>query len=44
MAFLSTCFFLTVFVVLVVMNRKAAKEAESEASATGSPDTPRHTA
>ena len=40
MAFLSTCFFLTVFIVLVVMNRKAAKDAEAEASAS-STDTSR---
>jgi hypothetical protein len=42
MAFLSTCFFATVFVLLVVMNRKAAKD-EAEGSAAD-PDTSRPTA
>lgn len=40
MAFLSTCFFASVFVLLVVMNRKAAKETEAEGS-TADPDTSR---
>lgn len=30
MAFLSTCFFASVFVALIVMNRKAAKEHEAK--------------
>lgn len=40
MAFLSTCFFATIFVVLVVMNRKAAKESEADGSAANDPARP----
>jgi hypothetical protein len=36
MAFLSTCFFASVFIALIVMHRKASKENEAEASASES--------